>query len=216
MHNEFERPHHKVDLEDREAKGFWKAIALSKDIGTSDREINLNVVLELNKCILEYASPEAAGKLRIAGQDIMKLKCVEPPLGSRVMEIAHEFGKNMSHRVSLIPIHTHPHSKTARKKFIDDVLGLAAWVQHSIVAIHPFTEANGRTARLMTNVVLRRFNFPPTEVRFEAEDKDKYIDALCQVDKYGDYESLKKLILRGSLDTLQKEKKIRSRKQSKN
>jgi prophage maintenance system killer protein len=214
MHNDFVRPENKEELEDREAAGFWKAITLSKEIGKSGKEINLAIILELNKCILQNAMPESAGILRMEGQDIKKLKCVEPPLGSAVREKMHEFEKDMQHRISLVSLHS-PSTKNKKihRQWVDDVFNLAAWIQHSLVAIHPFCEANGRTARLMTNVILRRFGFPPTDVKIEAESKEKYIDSLCQIDKYGDYEQLKKLILKGSLETLKKEQKIRMRKQ---
>jgi prophage maintenance system killer protein len=214
MHNDFVRPENKEELEDREAAGFWKAITLSKEIGKSGREINLAIILELNKCILQNAMPESAGVLRMEGQDIKKLKCVEPPLGSAVREKMHEFEKDMQHRISLVSLHSpNIKNKKIHRQWVDDVFNLAAWIQHSLVAIHPFCEANGRTARLMTNVILRRFGFPPTDVKIEAESKEKYIDSLCQIDKYGDYEQLKKLILKGSLETLKKEQKIRMRKQ---
>jgi prophage maintenance system killer protein len=207
MHNDFTRPENKTDLEDREAAGFWKAIALSKDIGESGCEINLAVILEINKCILENATPESAGVLRVAGQDIKKLKCVEPPLGSAVREKMHEFEKDMKHRISLVSIHSpNIKNKKIHRQWVDDVLNLAAWIQHSLVAIHPFCEANGRTARLMTNVILRRFGFPSTDVKIEDESKVKYIDALCQVDNYGDYKPLRDIILKGCLETLRKEK----------
>jgi len=216
MHNDFFRPENKAELEDREAAGFWKAIALSKEVGKSDREIDLAVILELNKCILQNAMPESAGVLRMEGQDIKKLKCVEPPLGSAVREKMHEFEKDMRHRISLVSLHSpNIKNKKIHRQWVDDVFNLAAWIQHSLVAIHPFCEANGRTARLMTNVILRRFGFSPTDVKIEADSKEKYIDSLCQIDKYGDYEQLKKLILKGSLDTLKKEQKIRMTKMSK-
>src|ERR1035437_3225359 len=216
MPNDFVRPENKAELEDREAAGFWKAIALSKEVGKSGREINLAVILELNKCILQNAVHESAGVLRMEGQDIKKLKCVEPPLGSAVREKMHEFEKDMKYKISLVSLHSpNIKNKKIHRKWVDDIFNLAAWIQHSLVAIHPFCEANGRTARLMTNVILRRFGFPPTDVKIEAESKEKYIDSLCQIDKYGDYEQLKKLILKGSLETLKKEQKIRTIKQSK-
>jgi hypothetical protein len=48
MLKEFERPESRDMLEDREAAGLWKAIALSKEIGESTRSIDLSVILELH------------------------------------------------------------------------------------------------------------------------------------------------------------------------
>jgi len=121
----------------------------------------------------------------------------------------------LKHRIKDIPIHSpNVDNRKIHKKWVDSIFELAAWVQHSLVAIHPFSEANGRTARLMTNVILRRFNFPPSDVKIEADDKEKYIGALCQIDLHSDYLPLKEMILKGSLNTLKKERDIRRRKQS--
>src|SRR3989344_2556449 len=155
MHDEFKRAEDKTELENLEAAGFWKAIALSNEIGKGDREINLDVILEINKTILENALPEAAGKLRVAGQDVKKLTCIEPPPGSNVREKVHVFEQDMKHKLYLIP-HRFTGSKKHYREWVDSVFDLAAWIQHSIVAIHPFSEANGRSARLMTNIILRR------------------------------------------------------------
>ena len=48
MAKEFTRPEDKKTLEDREAAGLWKAIALSKEIGESARPLDLTVILELH------------------------------------------------------------------------------------------------------------------------------------------------------------------------
>jgi Fic family protein len=47
-----------------------------------------------------------------------------------------------------------------------------------LVDIHPFNDGNGRTARLLMNLVLIRGGYPPVVVRLE--DRPAYIDALQQ------------------------------------
>jgi Fic family protein len=47
-----------------------------------------------------------------------------------------------------------------------------------LVEIHPFNDGNGRTARLLMNLILIRGGFPPVAVR--PEDRPVYIDALQQ------------------------------------
>lgn len=45
-----------------------------------------------------------------------------------------------------------------------------------LTAIHPFGDGNGRTARLLINLLLIREGYPPIAVR--PEDRKTYLDAL--------------------------------------
>ncbi len=45
-----------------------------------------------------------------------------------------------------------------------------------LVAIHPFADSNGRTARLLMNLLLLRGGYPPVAVR--PEDRKTYLDTL--------------------------------------
>jgi Fic family protein len=45
-----------------------------------------------------------------------------------------------------------------------------------LTAIHPFSDGNGRTARLLMNLMLIRGGYPPVAVR--PEDRKTYLDAL--------------------------------------
>ncbi len=47
---------------------------------------------------------------------------------------------------------------------------------YRLVAIHPFGDGNGRTARLLMNLLLLRQGYPPVTVR--PEDRRTYLDAL--------------------------------------
>ncbi len=52
-----------------------------------------------------------------------------------------------------------------------------AFVAHRrLVDIHPFNDGNGRTARLLMNLILLRADYPPVAVR--PEDRAAYIEAL--------------------------------------
>jgi fido (protein-threonine AMPylation protein) len=214
MVKDFERPIDKDVLEDREAAGLWKGIALSKDIGESSRTIDLTVILELHRRMFIDAMPEVAGRFRTTGEDIKKLTCIEPPPGTAVQEKMHLFEKDLLFKISRLPAHPDKTNKKKHRQRVYDAFDLAAWVQHSLVAIHPFCEGNGRVARLMTNVVLRRFHLPPTDVKIEGDDKPKYLSALCQIDKRGDYGLLRDLLLRGSIATLNREKEKRQKKRA--
>jgi len=63
-----------------------------------------------------------------------------------------------------------------------------------LVAIHPFNDGNGRTARLLTNLILIRGGYPPIAVR--PEDRLEYIRALQQEQAGEGAESFNALLYR--------------------
>ncbi len=58
---------------------------------------------------------------------------------------------------------------------------LATWLHNNLARIHPFTDGNGRTARLLMNWVLLRKKFPPVVV--SVQSKEQYYNAIESADK---------------------------------
>ena len=52
----------------------------------------------------------------------------------------------------------------------------AGEAHYRLVAIHPFTDGNGRTARLLMNLILLQAGFPPMVIA--PEQRPDYVDAL--------------------------------------
>jgi Fic family protein len=67
--------------------------------------------------------------------------------------------------------------------------------------VHPFLDGNGRTGRLVLNLLLIRLGYPPAIV-FKGERR-KYLDALGSADR-GDHGPLGELLARAILDNLHK------------
>jgi Fic family protein len=61
-----------------------------------------------------------------------------------------------------------------------DGLLLAAKLHYEFVLIHPFDDGNGRMARILMNLVLMRYGFPPAIIK--TQEKEAYFSALRQAD----------------------------------
>ncbi len=58
----------------------------------------------------------------------------------------------------------------------DDYLTMAALAHFKLVTIHPFVDGNGRTARILMNLLLLQSGYPPALIR--KEDRRRYIDSI--------------------------------------
>ncbi len=99
-------------------------------------EITEKNVLELHRLFYEQIDPENTGKYRdkkviITGTDYI------PPAPDELSKLMKDF-------CSQIP----------KKKEKLHPVEFAAWLHMEFVNIHPFTDGNGRTARLLTNLAL--------------------------------------------------------------
>jgi fido (protein-threonine AMPylation protein) len=200
-------PRSEEELQRLEAKGLWRAQIYAKRFAEGTEKISLKVLLDIHKTFQIEANPHIAGRFRKMGEDIKKLACMTPPLGIAVQQEMYTFWSEFDRRIATTPSITKGKkiiSKTTRRRQNELVINLAAWTQYQIARIHPFCEGNGRMARLMTNVLLRRFNLLPSDIKYEGENKQKYLQALCQIDYKEDYRMLIQLIIKGMTTSYKK------------
>ena len=61
---------------------------------------------------------------------------------------------------------------------------LSFWAHYELVTIHPWADGNGRTCRLLMNLLQMEYGVLPTKV--SKEDKSEYIQALIDTREYED------------------------------
>lgn len=130
------------------------------------KKIEEKDILEINAIILDRIIPNEAGFYRHSGVLIRGSHFI-PPSAAKVPKLMKEF-------IELLNVKP------------DNPVEHSAKVHFEFVHIHPFVDGNGREARLLMNLILMRFGFPPCYI-LNAERK-KYIDSLEQSHK-GKFES---------------------------
>lgn len=123
------------------------------------REIDENTMLDIHNLILQGIDQLNAGRyrrvsVRIAGSTVVMPNWVKVP--DLMSDFAHWL-----------------QTDTARHPVL-----LAADAHYKLVTIHPFIDGNGRTARLLMNLLLLQQGYPPALIR--KEDRRRYINGLEQ------------------------------------
>lgn len=62
----------------------------------------------------------------------------------------------------------------------DHPVVFAAKAHLELARIHPFVDGNGRTARLLTNLLLMRYGYPPA--LYSATERQEYLDSIREAD----------------------------------
>lgn len=198
------RPNNEEELQKREAIGVIRASRFVRGCAKSHQLITVAIIRSIHKEIFKDAWPEIAGVFRHESLTINGSEHV-PPHFSEVNALMEEVDERLDEYMTKF-IHTEGHildiddMSEERMKEIQRVLDGAAYLHHIITYIHPFREGNGRTARLAGNLVLERYGLVGISIKVEKENKNRYCNALMQIDKYADYEPLVDLITEGIID----------------
>lgn len=146
-----------------EAVDHYDALLWMRDLAATTSPVDETVVCELHRRIVARSQPALAGiysqnPRRIAGSPVIF------PNPAKIPQLMEEF----SAWLNLAP--RDPPS--------------AFEAHFRLTAIHPFGDGNGRTARLLMNLLLIRGGYPPLAVR--PEDRITYLDSLERASLSGD------------------------------
>ena len=114
--------------------------------------------------------------------------------------VDNKFVEKLEHLKSIRSLKFTGNRSNEEMNMLENIVNTTAWIHHQITHIHPFRDGNGRTARLVANLVLERYGLVGISIKFEKENKNKYRQALQQIDKINDYEPLMEIIYEGLID----------------
>ena len=200
----YERPKSEEELQKREAVGTIKASRFVREFAKSGKPINAALVYDIHKIIFKDAWPEIAGVLRTEEARITGSPHL-PPHHSQIPGLMIDLDKELKERIAplkVLPVMNRFGLDLNKKEqaMIEAIVRVATWIHHKIVFIHPFVDGNGRTSRLMTNLILERYRLIGISIKIERENKNRYRQALQQIDQKGDYKPLEGIIIEGLVD----------------
>src|SRR3989344_9319217 len=198
------RPQTEEELQTREAIGVIRASRFVRKYAHSHKAISMVTICDIHEEIFKDAWPEIAGQYREENLKITHSKHL-PPHHSEVVSLMAQKNAELQEKLKTLQIAEgiisgNHSSEDKMTEAFEMVVQVAAWLHHTITFVHPFREGNGRTARLAANLILERYGLVGISVKIEKENKNKYRQALAQIDNKKDYEPLKSLIYEGLID----------------
>ncbi len=148
-----------------EAKNHQEALEYLYDLVKTDQKstISEQLIRSLHQLVIQETEKEWAGKYRNSNVIIAGAEHQPPD--------AIDVTKKMYNLIEWL--------KKNRKK--THVIELAALLHHKLVYVHPFFDGNGRTARLIMNLLLMRTGYPLAIIL--KNDRKKYYQVLGEADK---------------------------------
>ncbi len=152
------------------ANALQKVLQLAKG---KTKDLTEHSILDIHETILRGIDDSNAGHyrsipVRISGSMVVLPNPVKVP------DLMTKFTKDIT-----APGKRHP-------------VELAAEAHYQLVTIHPFVDGNGRTARLLMNLILMQNGYPPALIR--KRDRLRYIKSLEQAQLGGSKEDYYKII----------------------
>ncbi|MBT8220723.1 MAG: Fic family protein [Bacteroidia bacterium] len=168
-----------------EAINHAEAIAFIMDLLKDKIDLSARTLSELHGLILRGIDRENAGKyrkvpVRIGGSEHM------PPQPYLLDKLMEDYFINY----------------TAQKSILHPVI-LAAEMHERLVSIHPFIDGNGRTARLVMNLILLQHGYTIANLKGDYDSRMRYYTALERVQADADPEPFFDLITDACIESLE-------------
>lgn len=142
-------------------------------VGKKRQDITEQDILDIHKLILSKIEASSAGRYRTQHARLTETDVILPnPV--KVPELMEEFMRWL--------VGDNP----------DHIVKIGADTHYKLVSIHPFSDGNGRTSRLLMNLLFMQEGYPPAIIR--KEDRLAYINSLEKAQKGGGMDNFYNLI----------------------
>ncbi len=163
-------------INEQEAKGIALAELYVLRLDT-DTTISTTLILDIHKTAFGHLY-DWAGKWRTSNILVGQL---EPPQPHQIIQLIYQFIDNLNFKISVA-------------KTWEEHIECLLYAHYEFIRIHPFNNGNGRTGRILMNLVAMKFGYKPLGLYHrEGESRKIYIDAMKAADK-GDLVQLRNLI----------------------
>jgi len=156
-----------------EALDHYDAIRYVRELARENTPLTERDVRNLHRLVMQRSRPDIAGRYaELASYVRTETGSHEFPSPAEIPALMGDFAKWLQSSPA-----TPESAFTAHLRLVD---------------IHPFNDGNGRTARLLMNLILIRAGYPPVSVR--PEDRPEYVRALQQSQAGGGTEAHDRLL----------------------
>lgn len=172
----------KLDLTDKniineyEAKGIAAAELFVFGLD-SETEISTQLLLEIHRIAFSELY-NWAGSWRTTTVMVGQLT---PPEPSKILQLMYQFIDNLNFKI-------------LNAENLQDHINCLTFAHYEFIRIHPFNNGNGRTGRILMNIVALKFGYKPLELYYrEGDSRKTYINAMKMADN-GNFDPLMTLI----------------------
>ena len=169
-----------------EAVNHYEAIAFIKELVTAGSILNENIIKDIHSLVLRGIDRENAGKYRSVPVAISGSRH-EPPQPWQVPKLMEDLNFWIQEEAKNL----HP-------------VIFAAEIHERIATIHPFIDGNGRTARLLMNLVLLQNGYTIASISGDTESRLAYYNALEKCNLNQDKTDFMVLITEYVYDSMEK------------
>lgn len=168
-----------------EAINHSDAISLMYDLVDSRVDFDRRVLMDLHGLVLRGIDRHNAGRYRQVNVRILGAEHI-PPEPYELPQLMHDYFAFYER-----------YGRSGHPVII------AAEMHERLVTIHPFIDGNGRTSRLVMNLILLMHGYPIAVLKGDQSSRLAYFDALERVQVDGNPEAFHQLVIHRLIDSLE-------------